>query len=85
MRHTTCRRCDRTLGKGVDAHRAEKCPDAAIFDNKSNMDADALASLIMTVSIVVILGIGMGLIASDLQVGLLRRIIIKRHHPLRVV
>jgi hypothetical protein len=44
---------------------------AAIFDNKDNMDKDALFSLVMTCSIVVILGIGMGLIASDLQVLIL--------------
>lgn len=63
--------CSRVLEKGVNAHRSDACPEAAIFDNKANMDEEALFSLVMTCSIVVILGIGMGLIASDLQVLIL--------------
>ena len=59
--------CSNTLGKIVDGHLKASCVASALFDNRAQAKAMAQSNIILTLCIVVILCIGMGLVAMDMQ------------------
>mmetsp|Transcript_42437 Transcript_42437/g.135993 ORF Transcript_42437/g.135993 Transcript_42437/m.135993 type:complete len:1403 (-) Transcript_42437:4252-8460(-) len=61
-----------TVGDGCVARYLEDaCTSAALFDNRKNIQNESRSSIILTVSIVIILAVGMALIAGDLQAFIL--------------
>jgi len=64
--------CSEVLGEAVEDHTTgADCPTSAIFDDIRAAHSDSFASIYLTVAVVVILGLGMGIIGSDIQALLL--------------
>ena len=63
--------CKYEFHKTMENHLKPDCLTSAVYDNHQAVHQDALFAIILTVAIVIILGFGMGLMATDLQALLL--------------
>ena len=59
--------CSEILGEAIKSQTAQSCKMSAIFDNREFVFNESRGSMYLTVSIVIVLGVGMGLIAMDMQ------------------